>query len=112
MRAGASYSGTMYLRALYDLRRFRSKTTAAKTLGFSVRWQRFRASYCRKVAPDVLTDGGHEENYTREPIVSTYRPPVSPERQAAIDRAVALMRRGLPWRKRLPPFTREQMHER
>jgi hypothetical protein len=49
---------------------------------------------------------------SREPIVSPYRPPVSAERQAAIDRAVALMRKGLPWGKHRPPFTREEMHER
>ena len=45
-------------------------------------------------------------------IVSPYRPAMSAERQAAIDRAVTLMKKGLPWRKRLPPFTREEMHER
>jgi hypothetical protein len=34
------------------------------------------------------------------------------ERQAAIDRAIKLMTKGLPWGDTLPPFTRAEMHER
>jgi prevent-host-death family protein len=45
-------------------------------------------------------------------IVSPYRPAMSANRQATIDRAVTLMRKGLPWGETPPPFTREEMHER
>jgi antitoxin (DNA-binding transcriptional repressor) of toxin-antitoxin stability system len=47
-------------------------------------------------------------------ILSPYRPPaMKPERQAAIDRAIKLMKKGLPWPDGVgPPFTRDEMHER
>jgi hypothetical protein len=34
------------------------------------------------------------------------------DRQTAIDHAVRLMAKGLPWGKTLRRFTREEMHER
>ena len=46
-------------------------------------------------------------------IISPYRPPaMTPERQAAIARAIELMTKGLPWGDAAPPFTRDEMHER
>jgi len=47
-------------------------------------------------------------------ILSPYRrPPMTAERQAAIDRAIKLMEKGLPWPEGVgPPFTRDEMHER
>jgi prevent-host-death family protein len=39
-------------------------------------------------------------------------PPLTPERRAAIARAVALMQRGLPWGAAVRRFSREDMHER
>jgi antitoxin (DNA-binding transcriptional repressor) of toxin-antitoxin stability system len=45
-------------------------------------------------------------------ILSPYRPPMVAERQAAIDHAIGLMTKGLPWGDAEPPFTREEMHER
>jgi prevent-host-death family protein len=46
-------------------------------------------------------------------IISPYRPPaMTPKRQAAIARAIELMKKGLPWGDAGPPFTRDEMHER
>jgi prevent-host-death family protein len=47
-------------------------------------------------------------------VISPYRAPaMTPERQAAIDRAIKLMEKGLPWPEGVgPPFTRDEMHER
>jgi len=46
-------------------------------------------------------------------VISPYRPPVmTPERRAAIDHALKLMTKGLPWGERLRRFTRDEMHER
>ena len=46
-------------------------------------------------------------------ILCRYRPPPrTPEKQAAIDRAVEVMAHGLPWGTALHAFTRDEMHER
>jgi len=46
-------------------------------------------------------------------VLSRYRPPeFTPEREAALAHALALMDRGLPWGDRRPPFDRDEMHER
>jgi prevent-host-death family protein len=46
-------------------------------------------------------------------LLSPYRAPaMTPERQQAIERAVELMTRGLPWGRRLRRFKRDEMHER
>jgi prevent-host-death family protein len=46
-------------------------------------------------------------------VISPYRPPLmTPERRAAIDHALKLMTKGLPWGERLRRFTRDEMHER
>jgi prevent-host-death family protein len=46
-------------------------------------------------------------------VLSPYRrPAMTPERQAAIARAIELMAKGLPWGDAEPPFTRDEMHER
>lgn len=37
---------------------------------------------------------------------------LSPERKAAIERAIALTRKGLPWPKKFKMPTRDEMHER
>jgi prevent-host-death family protein len=45
-------------------------------------------------------------------VLSPYRAPtLSPERQAAIERAMKLMEEGLPWEGH-GPFARDEMHER
>ena len=46
-------------------------------------------------------------------VLRPYRPPLqTPERQQAIDRAISMMAKGLPWGRPLRKFRREQMHER
>jgi prevent-host-death family protein len=47
-------------------------------------------------------------------VLSRYRPPeMTPERQAAIERAIAVMKKGLPWEgKEFRTYTRDEMHER
>jgi prevent-host-death family protein len=46
-------------------------------------------------------------------VLSPYRPPaMTPEREAAIARAIELMTRGLSWHEEEPHFSREEMHER
>jgi prevent-host-death family protein len=46
-------------------------------------------------------------------VLSPYRrPAMTPERQAAIARAIELMEKGLGWGVAGPPFTRDEMHER
>jgi len=46
-------------------------------------------------------------------VLSPYRAPaMTPERQQAIDRAVEMMSRGLPWGRRPRRFKRDEMHER
>jgi prevent-host-death family protein len=47
-------------------------------------------------------------------VLSPYRPPqMTPERKAAIERAIATMEKGLPWPEgALRRFTRDEMHER
>jgi prevent-host-death family protein len=46
-------------------------------------------------------------------LLCRYRPPLlTPERQAAIDHAIAVMAQGLPWGAALRAFTRDEMHER
>jgi prevent-host-death family protein len=45
-------------------------------------------------------------------VISPYRPRVTADRRAAIDHALKLMTKGLPWGETLPPFTRDEMHER
>lgn len=39
-------------------------------------------------------------------------PKITPERRAAIEHALRLMAKGLPWGDVRPPFTRDEMHER
>jgi prevent-host-death family protein len=46
-------------------------------------------------------------------VLTPYRlPAMTPERQAAITRAIELMEKGLPWPDGVGPFTRDEMHER
>lgn len=46
-------------------------------------------------------------------IISPYRlPAMTAERQALIDHAIKLMKKGLPWPEGIGPFTRDEMHER
>lgn len=46
-------------------------------------------------------------------VLSPYRPPrMTAERKKAIEHAIALMTKGLPWGDSLPRFGREEMHER
>jgi prevent-host-death family protein len=46
-------------------------------------------------------------------LLSPYRPALlTPERQSAIDHAIALMGKGLRWGKALRSYKREEMHER
>ena len=46
-------------------------------------------------------------------VLSPYRPPaMTPERKAAIERVIRLMKKGLPWGNRLRRYTRDEMHER
>ena len=46
-------------------------------------------------------------------VLSPYRPPaMTPERRAAVARAIELMTKGLPWGDAGPPFARDEMHER
>ena len=40
------------------------------------------------------------------------RPDLTPEREAAIARAITLMDKGLPWGDEIRPSTRDEMHER
>src|SRR5262245_11494273 len=44
-------------------------------------------------------------------LLSPYRPPLTPERQAAIDHAIEVMAQGLPWGATVRAFTRDEMHE-
>jgi prevent-host-death family protein len=46
-------------------------------------------------------------------VLSPYRSPViTPERQQAIDPAIEVMSKGLPWGRRGRRFSRDEMHER
>jgi prevent-host-death family protein len=46
-------------------------------------------------------------------VISPYRPPtMTAERMAAVDHALKLMTKGLPWGEAIRPFTRDEMHER
>jgi prevent-host-death family protein len=46
-------------------------------------------------------------------LLSPYQlPRLTPERQAAINHAIAVMAHGLPWAAALRTFTRDEMHER
>ena len=46
-------------------------------------------------------------------VLSPYRPPLlTPERQKAIDHAIEVMARGLPWGGTLRRFRREEIHKR
>lgn len=46
-------------------------------------------------------------------VLSPYRPPLmTPEREKAIEHAIDVMERGLPWGGTLRRFTREAMYER
>ena len=46
-------------------------------------------------------------------LLCPYRPPLlTPERQRAIDHAVEVMAKGLPWRGAVRSFRRKDMHER
>lgn len=48
--------------------------------------------------------------------VATIRPyqpaTMTPERRAAVERAIAMMEEGLPWGENVGPFSRDEMHER
>jgi prevent-host-death family protein len=45
-------------------------------------------------------------------MLSPFRTPaLTAERQAAIEHAVAVMAKGLPWRGKLRTFTRDEMHD-
>ena len=46
-------------------------------------------------------------------LLCPYRPPLlTPDRQRAIDHAVEVMAKGLPWGSAVRSFRREDMHER
>ncbi|HEY7296330.1 MAG TPA: type II toxin-antitoxin system prevent-host-death family antitoxin [Xanthobacteraceae bacterium] len=46
-------------------------------------------------------------------VLSPYRPPMlTAERLKAIDHAIKVMEKGLPWGDVAPPFNRDEMHER
>jgi prevent-host-death family protein len=46
-------------------------------------------------------------------VLSPYRPPrMTAERKKAIDHALRIMEKGLPWGNALRAFTRDEMHER
>jgi prevent-host-death family protein len=46
-------------------------------------------------------------------VLCPYRPPMlTPERQKAIDHAINVMAKGMPWGSPLPRFRREEMHKR
>jgi len=46
-------------------------------------------------------------------VLCPYRPPLlTPERQKAIDHAIKVMAKGLPWGGTLRTFRREEMHKR
>jgi prevent-host-death family protein len=46
-------------------------------------------------------------------LLSPYRPPpLTPERQAAVNHAIEVMAQGLPWGAAIRAFTRGDMHER
>ncbi len=46
-------------------------------------------------------------------VLSPYRPPVmTAERKNAIEHAIKVMAKGLPWGRSIPTFKREEMHER
>ena len=46
-------------------------------------------------------------------VLSPYRPPaMTPERQRAIDHAIEVMSKGMPWGRSLRRFKRDEMHER
>ena len=62
-------------------------------------------------------EGGEEVMITKHgrpvALLTPYRAPaMTPERQAAIERAVALMRTGIGWPKEVQTPTRDEMHER
>ncbi|HKO06582.1 MAG TPA: type II toxin-antitoxin system prevent-host-death family antitoxin [Alphaproteobacteria bacterium] len=46
-------------------------------------------------------------------VLAPYRAPaMTPEREAAIERAKRMMEKGLPWGRAFRRFTRDEMHER
>ncbi len=46
-------------------------------------------------------------------VLSPYRPPLmTAERKKAIQHAIDVMAKGLPWGRTLPTFSRDEMHER
>jgi len=46
-------------------------------------------------------------------VLAPYRvPAMTPEREAAIERARRMMEKGLPWGDKFRRFTRDEMHER
>jgi prevent-host-death family protein len=60
-------------------------------------------------------EGGEEIVITRRgrpvAVLRPWRQPVTPERQAAIERAIALMRRGVPLGAGPRPFNREEFYD-
>lgn len=62
-------------------------------------------------------EGGEEVMITKHgrpvAVLTPYRAPaMTPERQAAIERVVALMKKGLSCQGEVRRFTRDEMHER
>jgi len=62
-------------------------------------------------------EGGEEIVITKHgrpvAVLSPYQAPaMTPERKAAIERVVRLMRQGLPWGTSFRRFTRDEMHDR
>ena len=68
-----------------------------------------------KLLADV--ESGEEITITKHgkpvAVLSPYRAPeMTPERKAAIERAIALTKKGLPWPDDFKMPTRDEMHER
>jgi prevent-host-death family protein len=64
----------------------------------------------------AAVEGGEEVLITKHgrpvAVLSPFHvPALTAERRAAIDHATALMAKGLPWRGRLRPFARDEMHD-
>jgi antitoxin (DNA-binding transcriptional repressor) of toxin-antitoxin stability system len=78
---------------LYDLRRIRSKTAAAKMLAFSVRWHGIRASNRRKVAVQAPTDDCHDQITARAAAAQAFA-----RLLALVERGeeVVITKRGIP----------------
>jgi prevent-host-death family protein len=100
-RAGA---GTYVLQDLQGSRPV--KTVTAREAN-----QRFSKLLAEIEAGEQITITKHGKPVA---VLSPHRPPaMTPERKAAIERAIETTRKGLPWPKgALRRFTRDEMHER